>query len=90
MLLMRTAIQGASWIVNADVGGSSSYSCTPESTRATAARIPGAEAIIMREMGHFPMSENPGRFRDYLEPIPIQLIVDTERDHKMIIIQTIW
>jgi pimeloyl-ACP methyl ester carboxylesterase len=49
--------------------GEYDYSCTPEMTRESAARIPGAEAIIMRGMGHFPMSENPKRFREYLLPV---------------------
>ena len=49
--------------------GEYDYSCTPENTRETAARIPGARAIIMQEMGHFPMSENPERFREYLLPV---------------------
>jgi pimeloyl-ACP methyl ester carboxylesterase len=49
--------------------GEYDYSCTPADTERTAARIPGATAIIMREMGHFPMSENPAKFRDYLLPV---------------------
>jgi pimeloyl-ACP methyl ester carboxylesterase len=49
--------------------GEYDYSCTPELTRASAARIPGAEAIIMEGLGHFPMSENPQRFRQYLLPV---------------------
>lgn len=49
--------------------GEYDYSCTPELTRESAARIPGAEAIIMEGLGHFPMSENPERFRDYLLPV---------------------
>jgi pimeloyl-ACP methyl ester carboxylesterase len=49
--------------------GEYDYSCTPELTRESAARIPGAEAIIMQDMGHFPMSENPQRFREYLLPV---------------------
>ena len=49
--------------------GEYDYSCTPELTRESAARIPGAEAIIMQGLGHFPMSENPPRFRDYLLPV---------------------
>lgn len=49
--------------------GEYDYSCTPENTTKTAARIPGAVATIMREIGHFPMSENPERFRDYLLPV---------------------
>ncbi len=49
--------------------GEYDYSCTPEATLETACRIPGAEAIIMREVGHFPMSENPKMFKKYLLPI---------------------
>ena len=49
--------------------GEYDYSCTPELTRESAARIPGAQAIIMQGLGHFPMSENPQRFRDYLLPV---------------------
>lgn len=49
--------------------GEYDYSCTPEDTIRTAERIPGAEAIIMKRMGHFPMSENPAAFRDYILPV---------------------
>jgi pimeloyl-ACP methyl ester carboxylesterase len=49
--------------------GEYDFSCTPEDTRATAARIPGAHLTIMKELGHFPMSEHPERFRTYLLPV---------------------
>ena len=49
--------------------GEYDYSCTPELTRETAARIAGAEAIIMDGIGHFPMSENPDRFAAFLLPV---------------------
>ena len=49
--------------------GEYDYSCTPEATMRTAERIAGAEAIIMRDVGHFPMSENPAAFRTYLLPL---------------------
>ena len=48
--------------------GEYDYSCTPEISRATAARIPGAEFEVMRGMGHFPMAENPELFLKYLRP----------------------
>lgn len=48
--------------------GEYDYSCTPEDTKAVAAAI-GVEPVIMNDMGHFPMSENPGLFRDYLLPV---------------------
>jgi pimeloyl-ACP methyl ester carboxylesterase len=49
--------------------GEYDYSCTPEDTRRTAAAIDGAEAVIMAEVGHFPISENPAKFREYLMPV---------------------
>jgi pimeloyl-ACP methyl ester carboxylesterase len=49
--------------------GEYDFSCTPDDTRETAARIPGARLTIMKELGHFPMSEHPERFRGYLLPV---------------------
>jgi pimeloyl-ACP methyl ester carboxylesterase len=49
--------------------GEYDFSCTPDDTRETATRIPGACLTIMRELGHFPMSEHPQRFRTYLLPV---------------------
>ncbi len=49
--------------------GEYDYSCAPEDSAATAARIPGAQLTIMKRLGHFPMSENPAQFRTYLLPV---------------------
>ena len=49
--------------------GEYDFSCTPEDTRRTARQIPGAETIIMEQLGHFPMSENPAQFRRYILPV---------------------
>jgi len=49
--------------------GEYDYACSPEDSRAAAEAIPGAELIIMSELGHFPMSENPEKFRTHLLPI---------------------
>ena len=49
--------------------GEYDFSCTPEDTRRTASRIPGAEVVIMAQLGHFPMSENPAQFRRYILPV---------------------
>lgn len=49
--------------------GEYDFSCTPDDTRRTAAKIPGARVTIMKEIGHFPMSENPLQFRKYLLPV---------------------
>jgi pimeloyl-ACP methyl ester carboxylesterase len=49
--------------------GEYDFSCTPQDTQRTAAQIPGARVTIMRGLGHFPMCENPERFRRYLLPV---------------------
>jgi pimeloyl-ACP methyl ester carboxylesterase len=49
--------------------GEYDFSCTPEDTLRTADNIAGAEATIMGELGHFPMSENPAQFRQYILPV---------------------
>jgi pimeloyl-ACP methyl ester carboxylesterase len=49
--------------------GEYDYSCSPEDTQRTAARIPGAEVTVMKELGHFPMSENPDQFRRHILPV---------------------
>ena len=49
--------------------GEYDFSCTPEDTRRTAAAIGGASVTIMEQLGHFPMSENPGQFRRYISPV---------------------
>lgn len=51
------------------LSGEYDYSCTPENTLDLVRRIKGAEATIMKGMGHFPMSENPDSFLSYLRPI---------------------
>jgi pimeloyl-ACP methyl ester carboxylesterase len=49
--------------------GEYDYSASPRDTEAAAARIPGARVTIMKGLGHFPMSENPGAFLGYLRPV---------------------
>lgn len=50
--------------------GEYDFSCSPEDTRATAARIPGGVDVTeMKALGHFPMSENPEQFRRYILPV---------------------
>ena len=48
--------------------GEYDYSCTTEGTLDVARRT-GAEVKIMQGLGHFPMSEDPGRFISYLLPV---------------------
>jgi pimeloyl-ACP methyl ester carboxylesterase len=50
--------------------GEYDFSCSPDDTRATAARIPGSVDVTeMKALGHFPMSENPEQFRRYILPV---------------------
>ena len=49
--------------------GEYDFSCTPEDTLRTASAIPGTQPVIMKEVGHFPMSENPAQFRKYIIPV---------------------
>src|SRR5581483_4088809 len=48
--------------------GEYDYSCTPESTQTVHDAIPGSHFTVMRGLGHFPMSEDYGRCREYLLP----------------------
>lgn len=49
--------------------GEYDFSCAPENTSETAAQIPGVHLTIMKELGHFPMSENPNQFLAYILPV---------------------
>jgi pimeloyl-ACP methyl ester carboxylesterase len=49
--------------------GEYDFSCTPEDTQRTAAQITGARVTVMKEIGHFPMSEHPAQFRRYILPV---------------------
>jgi len=49
--------------------GEYDFSCTPDDTLRTAAGIPGTKVTVMKELGHFPMSENPAQFRFYILPV---------------------
>ena len=57
------------------------FACTPEMTEATGAKIRNSETIIMQDIGHFPMCENPEVFKKYLMPV-LARIVDAERDRR--------
>ncbi|MGH6738469.1 MAG: alpha/beta fold hydrolase, partial [Bradyrhizobium sp.] len=52
--------------------GEYDYSCTTAATLDIAKRT-GAQATIMKGLGHFQMSEDPPRFNDYLLPVLEQI-----------------
>ena len=49
--------------------GEYDFSCQPRDTLRTAERIAGAQVVVMKELGHFPMSEHPAKFREYILPV---------------------
>jgi pimeloyl-ACP methyl ester carboxylesterase len=49
--------------------GEYDFSCAPEDTQRTVKEIPGAKVTVMKNLGHFPMSENPAQFRNYILPV---------------------
>ena len=55
------------------------FACTPEMTQQTADKIKNSECIIMQDIGHFPMSENPDLFKEYLMPV-LKKIVQSDRE----------
>ncbi len=53
--------------------GDYDYSATPGATREVHEIIEGSQFTVMRNLGHFPMSENYPHFRTYLLPVLDQL-----------------
>ncbi len=54
--------------------GEYDFSCSPADTRSTAVKIKGGPDVIeMKGLGHFPMSEDPARFREYILPVLAEL-----------------
>ncbi len=51
------------------LGGEYDWSATPAMARALADRIKGAQYRDMPNLGHFPMSENPALFLEYITPV---------------------
>jgi pimeloyl-ACP methyl ester carboxylesterase len=59
--------------------GEYDFSCTPDDTIRTAESLRGARVTIMKEVGHFPMSENPDQFRTYILPVLEEIRARLER-----------
>lgn len=51
------------------LSGEYDYSAPAESAEEISKRIPGSRFVKMLGMGHFPMSENPAKFKEYIHPI---------------------
>jgi pimeloyl-ACP methyl ester carboxylesterase len=50
------------------LAGAYDYSATPDDARRLAALVPGATVDVMEDLGHFPMVEDPDRFRAHFAP----------------------
>ena len=53
------------WVLS----GEYDWSAPPAAGAALAERVAGATHVVLEGMGHFPMSEDPERFREYVAPI---------------------
>ena len=53
--------------------GAYDYSAPPAATQRLCDAIPGARFEVMPDLGHFPMTEHPKRFYDYLRPVLAEL-----------------
>jgi pimeloyl-ACP methyl ester carboxylesterase len=51
------------------LSGDYDWSATPDKCRALADAIPGARYVRMANLGHFPMGEDPERFKSYVAPV---------------------
>jgi len=59
--------------------GEYDFSCVPADTLRTGNKIPGSHVTIMEGLGHFPVCENPGKFKEYLMPILDEIVADEHR-----------
>jgi pimeloyl-ACP methyl ester carboxylesterase len=59
--------------------GEYDWATTPDMTQELAKRIKGAHFQTMRGLGHFPMSEDPARFRSYIAPVLQEILQKSER-----------
>jgi len=55
------------------LSGEYDFSAPPAGAQEIAQRIKGSQFVEMKGLGHFPMSENPDKFRQYLLPVLDQL-----------------
>lgn len=51
------------------LSGEYDWSATPEKCMALHEQVKGSTYTKMEEMGHFPMSENPDKFKTYIVPV---------------------
>jgi pimeloyl-ACP methyl ester carboxylesterase len=59
------------------LGGEYDWSASPADVKALADAIPGAHFSEMKEVGHFPMCENPDAFKKCLRPVLEKIVADS-------------
>lgn len=57
--------------------GEYDWAATPAMSKALADRIPGASYRTMTDLGHFPMSEHPERFLEFVRPVLEKICADS-------------
>lgn len=62
--------------------GEYDYACSAEESAATATAVPGARFTMMKDIGHFPMSENYDLFRTYLFPVLADIASQLSRSYE--------
>jgi len=60
------------------LSGEYDYSAPPDGAREIAERA-GCHFEVMKGLGHFPMSENPARFKEYLAPVLTDILQHASR-----------
>ncbi|GAA4282794.1 hypothetical protein GCM10022261_03250 [Brevibacterium daeguense] len=58
------------------LSGTYDWSATPEKCEALHKEVEGSTYTLMEEVGHFPMSENPEKFKTYLMPVLEKVLSD--------------
>ncbi|KFZ06320.1 hypothetical protein V501_07522 [Pseudogymnoascus sp. VKM F-4519 (FW-2642)] len=61
------------------LGGEYDWSCTEKQTDEIKSRMPGANVVRMKCIGHFPPDENPDVFKSYVLPVLAEAIQKSER-----------
>lgn len=64
------------------LNGEYDWSAPPEAGEALADAIDGAHHILMKGLGHFPMSENPESFKRYLLPVLDEAVNHSPAHHQ--------
>jgi pimeloyl-ACP methyl ester carboxylesterase len=60
------------------LSGDYDWSAYPAAAQELANKVPGATYTLMEGMGHFPMSEDPAKFKSYITPVLDDIVEKSE------------